>query len=303
VDLRQLEHFVAVAELRHFTRAAETLSISQSGLSASIRALERELGAVLFIRSTRRVELTDAGRALLGPSRQTLAGAAAARDAVAAVQGLLHGTLRIGAEQCVAGVDVPRLVSSFRASYPGVEVVLKQAGSAWLLDELAAGRLDVAFVATSPRPVDGLSLLPLAREPMVLVCHASHRLAGTDRLSLGELAGETFVDFQAEWGARAITERAFAAAGVSRDVALEVNDVETLLDLVAHGLGLALVPAPLVHGVSVVTLEPGSVELWQVAAATPAVRSRAAGALLERLPTFRAGERVPHSTRVPVRQA
>src|SRR5664279_4983916 len=98
MELRQLEHFVAVAQARHFTRAAEDLSISQSGLSASVRALERELHTTLFVRNTRRVELTDAGRALLAESHRTLASAAAGRDAVAAVNGLLRGTLSVGAE-------------------------------------------------------------------------------------------------------------------------------------------------------------------------------------------------------------
>ncbi|MEO7018418.1 MAG: LysR family transcriptional regulator, partial [Leifsonia sp.] len=107
MELRQLEHFVTVAEERHFTRAAELLQISQSGLSASIRSLEQELGTSLFIRSTRRVELTTAGQALLGDSVRTLASAAAARNAVAAVRGLVRGRLTIGAEPCLGSVDLP----------------------------------------------------------------------------------------------------------------------------------------------------------------------------------------------------
>src|SRR5674476_1010595 len=98
MELRQLEHFVTVAEERHFTRAADLLQISQSGLSASIRALEMELGTSLFIRSTRRVELTAAGQALLADSRRTLASAAAAQNAVAAVRGLVRGRLTVSAE-------------------------------------------------------------------------------------------------------------------------------------------------------------------------------------------------------------
>ena len=107
MELRQLEHFVAVAQERHFTHAAEVLHISQSGLSASIRVLEAELGAVLFVRSTRRVELTAAGRALLVESHRTLASAAAARAAVDAVSGVMSGSLTVGAEQCLGAVDLP----------------------------------------------------------------------------------------------------------------------------------------------------------------------------------------------------
>src|SRR5687768_5535871 len=147
MDLRQLEHFVTVAEERHFTRASERLFISQSGLSASIRALEKELETELFYRNTRRVELTDAGQALLEESRRTLASGLAARDAVAAVKGLVRGRLRVGTEQCLGVVDVPTELARFHDDHPGVELLVQQAGSARLVEEVHSGRLDLAFVA------------------------------------------------------------------------------------------------------------------------------------------------------------
>lgn len=129
MELRHLQHFVAVAEDQHFTRAAERLMVSQSGLSSSIRALERELQAPLFVRTTRRVTLTAAGRALLGEAERILAQVRSAHDAVAAVQGLLRGTLTLGAEQCIAGVHVATLLAAFRRRHPDVEICLRQAGS------------------------------------------------------------------------------------------------------------------------------------------------------------------------------
>jgi DNA-binding transcriptional LysR family regulator len=290
VELRQLEHFVAVAEMRHFTRAAEALSISQSGLSASIRALERELRTTLLVRNTRRVELTQAGEALLNESRRTLASAAAARDAVAAVNGVLRGTLAVGAEQCIGVVDVPALLARFRAAHPGVRINLRQAGSALLLEELRDGALDVAFVATSGRPVDGVVLRPISVEAMVLICHPSHRLAARRQVNLADLRGEVFVDFDRGWGARAITDAALAAAQLERGAVLEVNDVHTLLDLVWHGLGVALVPAPIAAKkaakLATVPLRRGGADDWQVAVASPdeLAISPAARALLALLP-------------------
>jgi DNA-binding transcriptional LysR family regulator len=116
------------AEERHFTRAARRLHIVQSGLSASIRALERELDAPLFVRSTRRVELTQAGRALLPEARRTLAAATAAGDAVAAVQGLLRGTLAVGTMQILPpAVELVAVLGRFHAEHPGVELRLRQA--------------------------------------------------------------------------------------------------------------------------------------------------------------------------------
>jgi DNA-binding transcriptional LysR family regulator len=290
MELRHLEHFVAVAEQKHFTRAAEAMSISQSGLSASIRALERELHASLFVRNTRSVELTEAGRALLVEGRRTLAAAAAAKDAVAAVQGLLRGNLSVGLEQCLGSVDVPALLARFRAAHPGVEISVRQGGSTPMLEELASGRLDVAFVATGGQPVQGVTLRPLSSESMELVCHPEHGLAGRGPVALAQLAGESFIDFDPSWGARGITERAFAAAGIDHPVSLEVNDVHTLLALVGHGLGVALVPERIAakkgFGHARVALEAGATELWQVSAARAEEQapSLAAESLLELLP-------------------
>lgn len=243
MEMRQLQHFVVVAEEQHFTRAAERLMVSQSGLSASIRALERDLRAALFVRTTRRVLLTEAGRALLEDAERILAQARAAREAVAAVQGVLRGTLTLGAEQCVAGVHPARLLAAFRRRYPQVEIRLRQWGSAALAAEVAAGRLDVAFAYRTESDTDHLRLVPLASEPMTLLCHPDHRLAkaGTPPRPR-DLSEEVFVDFHPDWGPRRVTDTAFAALGVRRAVALEVNDVHSLLDLVDEGLGIAIVP-------------------------------------------------------------
>lgn len=276
MELRHLEYFVAVAQDRHFTRAAQRLMVSQSGLSASVRALERELGAQLFVRSTRSVELTAPGRALLVEASRTLASVRAAKEAVAAVQGLLRGTLSVGTEQCVTGVNVPALLARFRVEHPQVQVRLRQANSTALADEVAAGRLDLAFVALHGRPPEGVRLLPLTREPMVVLCHPAHRLAGAEQVQWWELEGETFVDFHPDWGSRGQTDSAFAAAGTERQVALEVNDVHSLIDLVGHGLGIAMVPRPIARkdqaaALSAVPLAGGTAPdpHWTVSVAVP----------------------------------
>ncbi|WP_077799141.1 LysR substrate-binding domain-containing protein [Streptomyces sp. JHA26] len=248
MELRHLQHFVAVAEDQHFTRAAERLLVSQSGLSASIRALERELRAPLFVRTTRRVTLTEAGRALLGEARRVLAQVRSAHEAVAAVQGVLRGTLSLGTEQCIAGVPVAGLLAAFRRRHPDVEIRLRQAGSGELAEEVAAGRLDLAFAYRTQADTDQLRSVSLAGEPMTVLCHPGHRLArGGAALSPHDLADEVFVDFHPDWGPRRVTDAAFAAAGVRRTVALEVNDVHGLLDLLDENLGIAVVPRHFRH--------------------------------------------------------
>ncbi|MGW2050695.1 LysR substrate-binding domain-containing protein [Streptomyces sp. NPDC001858] len=247
MELRHLQHFVAVAEDQHFTRAAERLMVSQSGLSASIRALERELRAPLFVRTTRRVTLTEAGRALLAEAERVLAQVRAAHEAVAAVQGVVRGTLSVGTEQCIAGVHVAGVLAAFRRRHPDVEIRLRQTGSGALGEEVAAGRLDLAFAYRTQTDTDQLRCVPLAVEPMYVLCHPDHRLAGAAALTPQDLAGEVFVDFHPDWGPRRATDAAFAEAGVGRTVALEVNDVHSLLDLVDENLGVAVVPRHFRH--------------------------------------------------------
>lgn len=288
MELRQLEHFIAVAQERHFTRAAELLRISQSGLSASIRALETELETPLFVRSTRRVELTEAGRVLLAESHRTLASVAAAQDAVAAVRGLLRGTVGVGGEQCLGVVDLPAQLARFRAAHPGVEVRLRFGGSAQLMEHLAAGRLDVALVAVTGDAPPGVRMAPLAAEPLVLLCHPDHQLARLAVAGLDDLAGAAFVGFQPGWGARVLADRAFAAAGLEHRVELEVNDVHTLLDLIRHNLGIAIVPRPIAAkkaGKLHVTALRGELPEWRVAAASSQNPSPAARALLAQFET------------------
>lgn len=288
MELRHLEHFVAVSEEQHFTRAAERLHIAQSGLSASVRALERELGADLFARTTRRVQLTAAGRAFLVEARRTLAGAAAAREAVAAVRGLFTGTLAVGTEQCMGIIDPVSLLADLRGRHPGVEVHMVQSGSAHLLGEVRRGALDLAFVVYEGHE-EGVRIRPVATEPMMLLCRPDHPLVpggeplaayGGEPLAAysGEplapqaLAGEVFVDLHRDWGARRAADALFAAAGTRRTVAMEVNDVYTLLDLVARGMGVAVVPRPVTHkdqarGLAAVPLAADTV--WNVGIAVP----------------------------------
>lgn len=279
MELRQLEYFVAVAEERHFTRAAARMHVAQSGLSASIRSLERELGASLFVRNTRSVELTDAGHALLAEARHTLANVVAARDAVAAVQGLLRGTLAIGTLQCLGLMNLPALLARFHAAHPGVEIRLRQGGSTDLIEQVRTGDLDLAFVTAPPGGVPGVALAPVAVEPMTLACGPDHPLGTRDRVDLCDLRDETFVDFYPGWLTRDVTDRAMSDAGVPRRVGFEVNDVHWLLDLVGHGLGIAVVPQVFAGKRTAARFVPISEPpQWHVAVATATGRHPGAAA-------------------------
>lgn len=282
LDLESIRRFVVVAQERHFTRAAKRLHIAQSGLSASIRSLERELGASLFLRSTRQVELTPAGQALMVEALRALAASNAAKDAVAAVQGLLRGSLSVGSLQCLHAVHVPTLLAGFPSAHPGLELRLRQGGSGELIELVRGGTLDMAFVSRPVRRPEDVIVTALDSEPLVLACPLDHRLAAANRAKLADLADEQFVDFPPDWGTRDLADRVLAGAGIERRVALEVADVHSLLDLVSFGLGIALVPRSFsakTDRARFVELD-GEVAAWETVCVTADPTSAAAAALL-----------------------
>ncbi|MEW9528054.1 LysR family transcriptional regulator [Microbispora sp. NPDC049125] len=287
MELRHFEYFVAVAEELNFTRASRRLHVVQSGVSAAIRSLERELGVTLFDRTSQRVTLTDAGLALLPEARGVLDAARAARESVQAVGAGLRGTIAIGTMTSVTLIDMPALLGRFHADHPLVMMRLRAAtsGSAGLAQALATGELDVAFLSPSGPPPSGLAVRPLAAVPIVLVVPADHDLAGERSVPLARLAGEEFIDFPPGYGNRAVVDRAFAAAGLERRVTVEVTDLATGSAFVRHGLGVAFLPefvAP--HSPDLCLLRAADADMvWSLAVATSSTRrpSAAVRALLD----------------------
>lgn len=271
MDFRQMQYLVTLAEEQQFTRAASVCGVSQSGLSAAIRALEDELGTSLFDRTTRRVEPTPAGLALLPHARTLLAQAGAARDAVVRATRELSGSLRVGSEQCLGIVDVNALLDRVHRRYPLVDLDFTQAGSHELVRLVRDGRLDVAFIATQEH-LGAVHRVEFGRRPMVLLAAPGHPLARMTSLSWTDLAGVDFVDFDPSWAIRSLNDSTCLDHGVSRHVRCTVNDVHTLLDLVHRGLGAAIVPQhvgakPQAAGLTTLAM-PATAPDWVVSAIT-----------------------------------
>ena len=282
--------FVAVAEEGSFTRAADRLHVVQSAVSAGVRNLERELQARLFDRSTHKVALSDAGRALLPEARATLAAAAAARDAVDAVSGGVRGTIVLGTMQAqgMRAIDVVKVLAEFRSEHPRVDVQMRHAGgSREAAAKVRDGQLDLAFVALPDQRFPGVELDPLASEPIVLAVPADHPMAARTHVELAALRDQTIVDFPDGWGIRMANDRAFAAAGVTRTIAYEVNDTSSVIGFIRHGLAIGLLPASLIDDTDGIFFVPirGRAPQFLTAVATPSNRrpSAATRALLRAL--------------------
>ncbi|NUW44381.1 LysR family transcriptional regulator [Nonomuraea rhodomycinica] len=247
MELQQMRYVVAVAETSNFTRAAEQCLVVQSALSHQIARLERELGAKLFERTSRRVRLTPAGEAFLPAARQALDAAERARAEVAAAAGEIRGRLAVGAIPTVAAVDLPAALKRFHQRHRQVRITLRSGASERLIEQVQQGTLDAAFLGLPlgmrPKGVRGREL---ARGDLVAVVAPGHPLAEEERVDLRRLADEPFVDFPPGTAARAQTDEAFAAAGVRREVAFEVTTVDFIARLIREGLGIGMMPAAFV---------------------------------------------------------
>ncbi|QDQ09807.1 LysR family transcriptional regulator [Streptomyces spectabilis] len=278
MDLQQMRYVLAVAETTSFTRAAERCHVVQSALSHQVARLEKELGARLFERTSRRVRLTAAGEAFLPAARQALDAAERARAEVAAATGEVRGRLTVGAIPTVTAVDLPAVLRDYRRRYPQVRISLRAGSSDQLVEQVREGRLDAAFIGVRPGfRTQGVHDRELAHGQHVAVVAPDHPLAAHREVDLRFLADEVFVDFAEGSAARAQSDQAFAAAGLRREVAFEVSGVELMSRMVRQGLGVALLPASFateLHGLRSVPIADGPVRVerlvWNRSTPTPA---------------------------------
>ncbi|WP_336207042.1 LysR family transcriptional regulator [Nonomuraea sp. LPB2021202275-12-8] len=240
MDLRQLEYFVAVAEERNFTRAAERVHISQSGVSAQIRQLERELGAELFDRSARAATLTVAGEAALGHARAALAAAGAVGQAVGEVTGLIQGRLTVG---MVIGCTITPLfdaLAAFHLEHPGVELSLLEDNSDRLVEGVRSAAIDLALVGTATATPDGLDALTIISERLVAAVPSGHPLAKRRHVTLRDLSAHPIVCMPPGTGLRTVFDQVCAAQQLQPVIALQASAADAIADLAARGLGVAV---------------------------------------------------------------
>jgi DNA-binding transcriptional LysR family regulator len=262
LDIRQLECFVAVAEELHFRKASERLGLSQSALSERVSLLEHELGARLFFRTTRQVSLTQAGSEFLQDATRILADIAVSVSSVRHTADSDMQNIRVSGVDEAISMLLPRVLLSFRKSNPQVHVqILEISSSEQHSQELIAHRSDIAFVRTSQKDEFITSEL-LYRQPIVVAVADTNPLSGSASLSTSDIAEQPIVGWPKH--ARPILHEAlwsgFRQIGAQPNIVCEIIDKSTLLQFVAHGLGIALVPnwvrniAP--PGVSFVPFEP-----------------------------------------------
>lgn len=240
MELRQLEYFVAVAEEANFTRAAERVHISQSGVSAQIRQLEHDLGATLIDRSGRTATLTTAGAAALGHARAVLASVNAVRQAVDDVTGLIRGRLVVGMITACTVTGLFDALAAFHLAHPGVDITLIEDSSERLTERVRTGAADLALIGTAGTPPPGLGALPIASERLVAAVPPGHPLAKAQRATLADISSYPIVCMPEGTGIRTVFDQACAARGMHPDIALQASAPDAVADLAIRGLGIAI---------------------------------------------------------------
>jgi DNA-binding transcriptional LysR family regulator len=296
VELRHLRYFLAVAEELNFSRAAERMHMAQPPLSAAIRQLERDLGVDLFVRTTREVKLTDAGRAFLAGARRTLADAErAAEDARRAAAGEL-GKLRIAYSWSTRFETLPALGRAFRASHPDVELLAQEMWNARMPPAFAGGSIDIAL-SLCPEIAAELELAPIRTERLVALLPDAHPLAREDAIPLSALAGEEFILFPREIAPRlhdafmAIYRRAGFEPRVRNESFHTGWDLGVLTDIPAAALAPQTIAGGLPEGIVAVALTEPTDALetclvWRSDDSSPAVAAFVAVARPDFSPTL-----------------
>ncbi len=301
VELRQIEHFVAVAGELSFTRAAERVHVVQSALSTSVAKLERELGVELFDRTRQQIKLTAAGERFRAHAYEVLRACRAATESVSEFRGSLSGIVEFGSLISYGPMDVARALGDFHRVHPFVRLRLRlsQSGASAYLSALVEGSLDVALVSVPERFPPQLEMRLLFEEPMVFVCREDHPLATSGPVELSEIANEDLVGFPPGFGLRRLIDDAFHAAGVQPRTQYEVPaGFAAIAELVGNGLGTAFMPVSEAGRFSDLrAVDLADRVLWQVYLASPPVdrltpaAARLADALLDAAAAARTQQR------------
>ncbi|MBM7843172.1 LysR family transcriptional regulator [Herpetosiphon giganteus] len=239
MEFSQLRYFEAVARLGNVTKAAHEQHIAQPSMSKALQALEQEVGVQLFDRVGRGVELSDAGHVLLPYARRILAEIQAARQALQARADLTVGHVSLGVTPTVGTRLIPQALAAFNRRYQGIQLELHEAGASELVELLNAGVVDLAIVSALVHGVESTTLLS---EPLVVAVSQQHRFAQRQSVLASELRDEGFILFPQGYELRNYTLQLCEQAGFAPRIVLDGGEMDTVVSLVAAGLGVAVVP-------------------------------------------------------------
>lgn len=250
MELHQLEYVLAVEKHLHFSAAAEEINVTQPTLSHQIKRLEEEMGVQLFIRTTRSIQLTPAGREFVAYAKKILQEVENAKNAMIEYSQLKRGYLKVGAIPNLIYMGVIKLIADFQKKYPGIQIKLYEDNSDDLLKMMQANELDVAFITYPYISKTELDFYPLIYDDLVLVVSRNHPLANRDIVKVSELAEEKFLMVASTTGLRQSLIQLCREAGFEPNIIFETAHVETITGLVNEGIGITLFARRIAEGLA-----------------------------------------------------
>ncbi len=242
ITLKQLRAFVAVAEAGSFTRAGDKLHLTQSATSGLIRELERELDIRLFHRTTRRVDLTEAGREFEARVQRLLASLDRSVADIGAIAARRRGRLAVAAPPLLAATMMPGIIAAFLERYPGIRVILRDVSTDQIVARVIDGDVDCG-IGTFAAAEEGLARTTLMSDALTLFVPAGHSLAGGGPVRWRDVAAAPLIALTRDSGIRVLVDRSIGAAGLTAEPAYEVVQIATAIAMVEAGLGVAVLPS------------------------------------------------------------
>ena len=242
MEIRQIEYFVEVARQLSFTKAATTLHVSQPSISKAIQNLEAELGAPLFYRSSKQLELTDAGHAVLTNAQQVLQAIKNIRTELTDIKDLKKGQIRIGIPPIVGAEFFSKLISQYKDQFPFIEIILTEAGTKKIREEIESGELDIGLVCSSQSKHQNVNTISFMKDPLQLIVHVDHPLAQKDSVMMQDLATEAFIIYRKDFILYDRIMEACTKAGFTPLIACETTQKDLFIEMAQAKLGIALLP-------------------------------------------------------------
>ncbi|MEW9669034.1 LysR family transcriptional regulator [Ammoniphilus sp. 3BR4] len=243
MDIRHLEYFSEVAKHLSFTKAASTLHISQPSLSKAIKTIEEELGVPLFYRSSKQLELTDAGRAVLINAKNVLEAFRNMTCELSDIMELKKGEIRIGIPPIVGAAFFSKLISQFKEAYPSIKITLTEVGTKPIKQGVEDGSLDIGLICSLPVRSEEYEIVNLLKDPLMLIVHEENPLAAKQSLRLEDLSSESFILYRKDFSLHDRVIEECLKSGFHPHIVCESSQKDFMIELVEAKLGVALLPS------------------------------------------------------------
>ncbi|KAF0817610.1 Transcriptional regulator CidR, LysR family [Bacillus sp. ZZV12-4809] len=250
MDIRHLEYFAEVAQHLSFTKASQTLHVTQPSISKAIKNLEGELGVPLFYRSSKQLELTDAGKAVLINAKKVLEAFQNLTLELTDLMELKGGEIKIGIPPIVGAAFFSKLISQYKEKFPLIEIKLTEVGTKKIKKGVEDGTLDIGLICTVPAHGSSFEIIKVLKDPLMLIIHREHRLASKTEVHFSELAKEPFILYRKDFTLYDLIIEECLKSGFQPNIVCESSQKDFLLGMVEGKLGVTMLPSKICKNIN-----------------------------------------------------